>query len=163
MSRYAVMDIESISLDKTRVHPLIGRFSRIHNCRRKLAIELWNEQSLVLEAVPCVDYKSLSESERYTFGYSRKRFHRLTYQPFMSSLKCMDVAGVVKQYLYDNGIRKVYYKGGNLERDLCYEIDFDCENLEVIGVPKAPSDLHHDPRAEVSFYHREMRRIEREN
>ena len=94
MSRYAVMDIESISLDKTRVHPLIGRFSRIHNCRRKLAIELWNEQSLVLEAVPCVDYKSLSESERYTFGYSRKRFHRLTYQPFMSSLKCMDVAGV---------------------------------------------------------------------
>ena len=44
-----------------------------------------------------------------------------------------------------------------------YEIDFDCENLEVIGVPKAPGDLHHDPRAEVSFYHCEMRRILAEN
>ena len=77
----------------------------------------------------------------------------------MSRLKCTDVADRIKEIFSVNDVHHVHYKGGNLERDLCFEIGMYCINLEDIGVQKALAELGHNPRVEVSFYYREMKRI----
>ena len=159
MESYAIIDIEGISLGKDRDYPPAGKYNKIHVCRRKVAVELWDGRSLVLESVPCVPYTGLTTKERSSFSWCRKNIHELTYQPFMSRLKCMDVADRIREFFIVNGVHHAYYKGGNIERDICYEIGINAFNLEDIGVPKAPTELRHNPRADVAFYHREMKRI----
>ena len=55
-----------------RVHPPAGRFSKTHNCRRKVAVELWDGRSLVLESLPCVPYSGLTTKERHSLSVGKK-------------------------------------------------------------------------------------------
>ncbi len=56
--KYCIIVIEAIALSKSRYGP--GEYSKIHQCLRKLEIELWNGRKRVFEFVPCVRRNSKS-------------------------------------------------------------------------------------------------------
>ena len=79
--------------------------------------------------------------------------------PTDRSLSCKDGVDVVVDFLRENEVQTIYYKGGTLERDFCFLTGYKCTNLEDYGVPKAPKELNHDPSLEVDFYHQRMKEL----
>ena len=146
---YAIIDIEAISLSKVRMWPRKGKFARIHNCTRKMAIVLHTGETKVIEARPCIRKKNLLETEEKSFRYCKNRIHGLPYYPYNTSLRCHEVLKVVSEYLHEHAIDKIFFKGGVLEKDFCDRMGIEAINLEIFGVGKAHS---HDPLKEVIFY-----------
>ena len=159
-NKYAIIDIEAISLSKSRGKP--GKYSKTHNCLRKVAVLLYSDEYEVFEAQPCVPFPDLTDCERKTFDFCYDHVHHLSYYPsefYQPFTECVNIPEIVKDYLEFNDISIVYYKGGFLEKDLCKKIGFESRDLEKFGVPKAPN---HDPLTEVKFYKREFERIKKE-
>ena len=156
-NKYAIIDIEAISLSKSR-----GKPGETHNCLRKVAVLLYSDEYAVYEAQPCVPFPDLTDCEQKTFDFCYDHIHHLSYYPsefYRPFTECANIPEMVKDYLEFNDISIVYYKGGCLEKDLCKKIGFESRNLEKFGVPKAPN---HDPLTEVKFYKREFERIKKE-
>ena len=159
-TKYAIIDIEAISLSKSRGKP--GRYSKTHNCLRKVVVLLYSDKYAVYEAQPCVRFSDLTDCELKTFDFCHKNIHRLSYYPFefyRPFTECVNIPEMVKDYLEFNDISIVYYKGGCLEKDLCEKMGFESRDLEKFGVQKAQT---HDPLTEVKFFKREFERIEKE-
>ena len=152
---YAILDIEAISLEKDRVFPYPGKFSKTHNCTRKLAIILFNNKFRVLESQPCIHKRNLTQKELSSFNYCYKNIHKLPYYP-QTTLKCSETGEIVKSFLQENNIRTVFFKGGVLEKDFCEKIGYKCFNLELLRIPKANS---HSPLSEVQFYKQELEKL----
>ena len=158
-TKYAIIDIEAINLSKSRsLTP--GKYSRCHNCLRKVAILLYSDECVVYEGQPCVRQENLTKKELETFNFCRDKIHHLSYYPpsfYRPFTVCRNIPEMVKDYLHFNNISIVYYKGGCLEKDLCEKIGLESRNLEELGVKKART---HDPLAEVKFFKREIERIQ---
>ena len=150
-ANFAIMDIEAIGLGKHRSVPVAGPYSNIHNCTRKIAIIKRDETIRTFEFTPCLPYEQLTTKEKQNFWYCQRKVHHLSYYPRTGSqikATCNEAADIVKNYLTINNIEVCLYKGGNLERELCLQMNFPSIDIGRI-VPKASC---HVPEEEVQFY-----------
>ena len=92
-NNYAIIDIEGIALDKWRCEPAKGVFSNIHNCVRKVAIELWDSRARSFQFSPCLKMVDLTAQERRSFEYCRRQIHHLDYDP--KRKQCASAAGEI--------------------------------------------------------------------
>ena len=53
----------------------------------------------------------------------------------------------------DNDIELVFYKGGEIEKNLCEELDIESFNIEKFNLEKAYS---HDPYVEINCYYSQL-------
>ena len=94
--RYAIMDIEGISLHKGREH-LRGRYSRIHNCVRMLAIVCYDGSMAEFEFTPCVKFNDLVKKEQESYNRCFN-LHRLDYEPRFTTPPCIDSVDTVRSF-----------------------------------------------------------------
>ena len=134
--RYAIIDIEAIALGKWRSIPLKGRYARQHNCRRKVSILCFNGATMDLETRPCVMKADLDREEWRQFRHCQREVHLLPFLPVPPEAypRCIEVRRLVKEFLVENRIEKVFHKGGDLERDLAVEIGFESVDIAWYGV-----------------------------
>ncbi len=103
-----LMDIEYVQASKT------------HQCIQKLVILLDDgETSFVKELKPCMLREFLELKYKKSFKYCRRKIHHLDYYPRWAALGCVDAINTVQDILEWNGVQRVLYKGGDVERKLC--------------------------------------------
>ena len=59
----------------------------------------------------------------------------------------------LNNFIVDNGIELIFYKGGDIEKNLCQELDIQSYNIENFNIKKAYS---HDPYEEVNYYYSQL-------
>ena len=145
---FAIMDIESIQSTKE------------HKCIRKISILAKDGfTDITREFTPCRHFHELEEKYRKAFLYCKKHIHKLPYKPnyqLKNIQPCRCAVEVIKDFLCDNKITIVVYKGGSVERDFCADIDIPSYNIEQLGVGRA---FNHDPEQEVRFFFNELVRL----
>ena len=141
---WAILDVEFI------------RTSPRHRCVRKLYILTKNGFDMEMEFYPCRRYRDLLLKYRRSFQFCRRRIHKLTYTPLGVSSPCRCAVPKLNEFIVNNGIDLLLYKGGTIERDLCKELDIASINIESMDIEKAYS---HDPREEVNFYYNQLTNI----
>ena len=142
---WAILDVEFI------------KTSPKHRCIRKLYILTENGFDMEMEFYPCKRYRDLMLKYRRSFQFCHRHIHKLNYIPCGISAPCIRALPMLNEFIVDNDITLVLYKGGTIERDLCRELDVDCVNIECFeGIEKAYS---HDPREEVNFYYNQLIKI----
>ena len=142
-NNFALMDIEYIQSSKT------------HKCIRKLYI-LANDGFTDLECdfYPCKRYRDIEAKYQRSFRYCQANIHKLRYDPMRYSPECRIVTTIVLNFINDNNIRYILYKGGTIERDLCDELHIPSYNIECRpGLIKANC---HDPKKEIHFYYNQV-------
>ena len=148
---YVVIDIESISLDRRKTQ-WKGKFSKMHNCKRKVAVKCYDSLSQIFELRPCIERKELMWTlEQISFRYCQGSIHGLSYYPFFSSLPCLESETIIGEYLESKAINQVLYKGGTVEKSLWDVMGIKCRNLEQFDVRRYKKQLH-DPRKEMRFF-----------
>ena len=136
--RWALLDVEFI------------RTSATHRCIRKLYILCDNGFiDMELEFFPCVPYKDLELKYQRSFQYCKRRIHKLCYNPRCYSPKCLKVLPILNEFILDNDINLILYKGGTIERDLSKALDVSSLDIECFELEKVQS---HDPYVEVNGY-----------
>ena len=134
--QWAILDLEYI------------RTSPTPRCIRKLCIKTRFNQVMEAEFYPCRRYKDIEEKYKRSFRYCRAHIHQLSYNPKKYSPRCTKVLLLLREFIIDNGVEIVFYKGGTIERDICLALDIASLNIESFGIEKAQS---HMPREEVIF------------
>ena len=126
-----ILDLEGFFLNKT-----------FHV--RELAYYTWNgEHGRHAFFIP-VPYKNLSDKEKRTVNFVRRKINGLTYQPIhaehFQNVKVLDdlIKDIYVMYKgCSSGERTVVgYKGGHVEKDLLKKLNIPCLNLETLGCPK---------------------------
>ena len=140
---FAIMDIEYIRTSKT------------HRCVRKLYMLAKNGfNELDREFYPCIQYKELEKRYQRSFRFCRAHIHKLSYYPQQYCSPCSTVLAKVNQFIVNNDIELILYKGGTIEKDLCKELDIPSLNIECFEeLKKAYS---HDPCTEVNCYYGQL-------
>ena len=142
---WAVLDVEFI------------RTSESHRCIRKLYILTENGFDMEMEFYPCKRYRDLLRKYRRSFQFCCRNIHKLNYTPWGISAPCLRAVPMLREFIVDNGITLVLYKGGTIERDICRALDVESMNIECFdGIEKAHS---HDPREEVNCYFNQLIKI----
>ncbi len=146
MVRIALMDIEYIQTSDVKTT------TQDHTqCRRKIAILLDDgETSFVREYKPCVQKNLLKPKWQRAYKWCFYNIHNLIYEPTGAALKCKESPPIIKDILTWNGITMVFYKGGQVERELCEQIGIASRNIEEFGAPRATS---HDPLEELQEHY----------
>ena len=138
-SHVALMDVEYIQT------------SQDHMCSRKIAILLADgKTSFIREYTPCTPYKYLDVKWQRTHHYCSRKIHHLGYYPKDGSFSCKESIQMIKDILEWNGVERVLYKGGDIERKICNQIGISSLNIEQFGAPKATS---HDPLEELKEHY----------
>ena len=151
--RYCILDIEAVGLCQEKLEP--GHFSKHHFCRRKTALRTYTGVELVLDGNPCIPEEALKQKDRKSFQFCQEKIHHLSYQPKRPYFECRQIAKQVWRFLEVHNIEIVFHKGGDLERDLCYEIGIECMDLARFGISKYPEKWH-DPLEEIRFFYHSM-------
>ena len=111
---------------------------------RELAYYTWNgEHGRHAFFIP-VPYKNLSDKDKQTVNFVRRKIHGLTYQPLKAEhFEKPEVLGELIKDIYlmykdcSNGERTmVGYKGGHVEKDLLMKVNIPYLNLETLGCLK---------------------------
>ena len=139
---WALMDIEYIQTLKN------------HRCIRKLYIlakDGFREKEL--EFYPCIQYNQMKRRNKRAFNYCKANIHKLSYYPQRYASPCSTAVEKLKNFIDDNDIDFILYKGGEIEVDLCAELDIPAYNIECFALEKAFS---HDPRTEVNCYYNQL-------
>ena len=140
---WMIMDIEYIQTSKT------------HQCVRKLYMLSKNgSNELELDFYPCVRYKDLTSKYKNAFHYCKKYVHGLSYNPRLYSPLCHNVLTEISDFIMQNKIKLVLYKGGTIENDLCTELCIPSMNIEII--PQLQKANSHDPKFEVNYYYAQI-------
>ena len=136
---WALLDVEFIRILST------------HRCIRKLYILSKNGQShMELEFLPCVPYSQLERKYQKSFNFCQRNIHRLRYNPRKYSPGCRQVLTLLKEFITNNSVELIHYKGGSIEKDMCNEMNIISFNIEHLhGLKKVSS---HDPFVEVNNY-----------
>ena len=136
---FAILDCELIAISKS------------HQCVRSMSIIL--EDGITMkywEFSPCKSFQDIPVPQKKSYTYCYYNVHGLKFYPSQrGSKKCYQAKEVLFQFIKKYGVDIIYYKGGQIERQLCNEIKCPSFNLEYISIPKAYS---HNPREEVKFY-----------
>ena len=140
---WAILDVEYIQSSKN------------HKCIRKLYILAKNGYSdMEMEFYPCTRYRYLEPKYKRSFQFCRRNIHNLSYHPWKFSPLCSQAVPKLNEFIVDNDLELILYKGGTIERDLCEDLYIESMNIECFGdLEKAYS---HDPRKEVHFYYDEL-------
>ena len=149
------MDIEAIGLAEYRSF-WKGRFSRRHNCVRKISIEFYDDDVVTFEFRPCLDWRDLDDKERQSFRHCKNTIHHLPFLP-RNAPNCTDAVKIIGEMLKEKRIDLILHKGGTFEMDLADKLEIDFRNLEDFGVRKFEGV--HDPATEVKFFRREFQKI----
>ena len=130
-----------------------------HRCIRKLYILAENGYiDLELDFFPCKRYEEIDWKYQRSFSYCQKHIHKLGYNPKKkNSPNCLQVLPLLNEFIVDNGIELILFKGGTIEKDLCTALDMPSLNIENFeGLQKANS---HNPRTEVICYFHQIVKI----
>ena len=95
-------------------------------------------------------WQSLESKYQKCFDYCQSKIHHLEYYPLYAASNCADAIDTVRDILEWNDVRRVLYKGGDIERKLCQQLAIPSNNIEDYGAPKATS---HDPLGELKEHH----------
>ena len=137
---WALMDVEYI------------RTSSTHRCIRKIYILAKNgSDEMEMEFYPCTSYKDLESRYQRAFRFCRNHIHKLSYNPKKYSPLCSNVVAYINNFIVNNDIDMILYKGGTIEKDLCRELYIPSKNIECI--PDLEKIQSHDPRLEVNWYY----------
>ena len=142
--RWAILDVEFI------------RTSPSHRCIRKLYILTHNGFDMEMEFHPCRSYQCLQLKYQRSYQFCRKHIHKLPYTPRRVSPSCRSAVPKLNEFVVNNDIDLILYKGGTIENELCNMLDIKSLNIESMDVEKAYS---HDPREEVNFYYNQLMNI----
>ena len=125
-----------------------------HKCVRKLyMLAKDGYMDLLLEFFPCQPLHKLDKKYQRTFRYCQREIHKLPYYPSSSSPPCWTGVKKLNNFIVDNDIELVFYKGGEIEKKLCEELDIQSFNIENFNVEKAYA---HDPYVEVNYYYSQL-------
>ena len=111
---------------------------------RELAYYTWNGEHERHAFLIPVRYKNLSDKEKRTVNFVRRKINGLTYQPIhaehFQNVKVLDEL-IKAIYVMCKGCSSgkrtvVGYKGGDVEKDLLTKLNIPCLNLETLGCPK---------------------------
>ena len=139
---WVLLDIEYIQCTQT------------HKCVRKLyMLAKDGYMDLLLEFFPCQSLREQSKKYQRTFRYCQREIHKLPYYPLSPSPPCLNVLKELNNFIVDNDIELVFYKGGDIEKNLCKELDIQSYNIENFDIEKVYS---HDPYVEVNYYYRQL-------
>ena len=107
---------------------------------RELAYYTWNGERVRHAFFIPVPYKNLSDKDKRTVNFVRRKIHGLTYQPLeaehFQNPEVLDelIKGIYLMYKdCSNGRTVVGYKGGYVEKDLLMKLNIPCLNLETLG------------------------------
>ena len=141
--KWILMDIEFI------------RTSPTHRWIRKIYILAKNGiDEMEQEFYPCKHYKDLESKYQRSFQFCRRNIHNLSFQPWRFSAECCQVVAKLSDFIANNDIDVILYKGGTIERELCDELDIPSINIECF---KDLEKVHsHEPRVEVNGYYNQL-------
>ena len=143
---WGLLDVEFIQISAT------------HRCIRKLYILAENGfTDLEMELYPCVRYKHLEGRYQRSFRFCRNHIHHLTYNPIYHSLECKSALAALNEFIVQNNIELILYKGGTVERDICTELCIDSLNIECFEVLEKA--FSHDPCVEVHTYYSQLMKL----
>ena len=98
--------------------------TRTHKCVRKLyMLAKDGNMDLLLEFFPCQPLRKLDKKYQRTFWYCQREIHKLSYHPRLPSPPCLSVVKELNNFIVDNDIELVFYKCGDIEKNLCKELD----------------------------------------
>ena len=143
---WAILDVEYIQTTSS------------HKCIRKFyMLEKGASASLEQEFFPCIQYNDLERKYQKSFRFCRAHIHKLSYNPEeRQSSPCSAAAEEINGFVTDNEIEIIMYKGGDVEKFICEELEIPSLNIEQFGVTKAAC---HDPRLEVHYYYDQLLRF----
>ena len=129
--------------------------SPIHQCIRKVYMLSKNGiDEMEQEFYPCKPYKDLEAKYQRAFRYSSHNIHHLNYHPWKFSPKCSQAIVKLNNFIVNNGINIIFYKGGTIERDMCDELDIPSYNIEYF---KDLEKVHSPkPRVKVRGYYNQI-------
>ena len=140
---WALMDVEYIQTSST------------HRCIRKIYLLMKDGSTdLEMEFYPCTQYKKLESRYQRAFRFCRNHIHRLSYNPKKYSPLCSNVVAYINNFIVNNDIDMILYKGGTIEKDLCRELYIPSKNIECI--PDLEKIQSHDPRVETNWYYEQI-------
>jgi len=139
---WALLDVEFIQCTRT------------HKCIRKLyMLAKDGYMDLLLEFFPCEPLHKLDKKYQRAFHYCQRKIHKLPYCPSPLSPPCRTAVKELNNFIVDNDIDLVFYKGGDVEKNLCTELDIQSFNIENFDLERVKS---HDPYVEMNFYYRQL-------
>ena len=148
------MDIEVIQLCEEK-HLEPGKFSKHHCFKRRTALRTFSGAELVLDGNPCIPEERLRGRDRESFQHCKKNLHGLDFMPPRPYFECHQIVERIWRFLEKHNIEIVFYKGGTIEKDVCWEIGIPCENLEHYGISKYPEKIH-EPLDEIRYFYHQM-------
>ena len=141
---WALLDIEYIQTSKT------------HQCIRKLYIFAKNGLTdLNLDFHPCKRFQDLEIRYKKAHWYCQANIHKLPYYPDKPSSPCLKAPTRLQNFIMNNKIDLILYKGGQIEKHMANEIDIASFNIEHFAkdLEKVSS---HDPYVEVNCYYTQL-------
>jgi hypothetical protein len=139
---WALLDIEYIQCTRT------------HKCVRKLYMLAKDGYTdLLLEFFPCEPLHKLDEKYGKAFRYCQRKIHKLPYYPPPPSPPCWTAVRELNNFIVDNDIELVFYKGGEIEKNLCKELDIYAFDIDKFDLDKVYS---HDPYVEMNCYYSQL-------
>ena len=137
---WALLDIEYIQCTRT------------HQCIRKLYILAKNGYTdLQLECIPCKPLHKLEKRYQKAFHFCQSEIHKLPYCPEGSSLPCSAAVERLNNFIKNNEIDLVFYKGGDIEKKVCDKLHINSFNIENF-MNELEKVYSHDPYIEVNCY-----------
>ena len=89
------------------------------------------------------------------FLYVLGPIHKLPYYPSHKyAPRCIKVLEKINTFIVYNNIDVIFYKGGDIEKQLCQKLCIPCYNLECL--PDLEKVESHDPQTEVNGYYKQL-------
>lgn len=136
---WALLDMEYIQTSKS------------HQCIRKLYILAKDGfTDLKLNLYPCKKFQDLEMRYKKSHWYCQANIHQLPYYPNEASSPCSTAAEKLRNFIINNNIDLILFKGGQIEENIAREIGIASFNIEHFNIDKVFS---HDPYVEVNSYY----------
>ncbi len=78
----------------------------------------------------------------------------LEYTPKGAAFECCYSTSIMQDIFQWNDVGLVYYKGGDVEREICKQLNMPLRNIEEFGAPEVTT---HDPLEELKDHYKFLR------
>ena len=97
----------------------------------------------------------MNKRNRKSFNYCKKHIHKLPYYPQANALPCKEAAEKVGQFITQHNIDFILYKGGEIENELCLDLNITAYNMEL-HFPQIEKVEFHDLKVKVGGYYTQI-------
>ena len=158
LQRYAVIDIESISIDKSRPQSKERTITAIERSPSNAKIRPRGNMNFapVSSGVTCCGDRNKNCFSIVGGIYTAWHITRV-----FSSWSCSESTLIIQEYLKSKSLDLVFYKESTVEKSMCDILGIENRDLELHNVPRYEERLH-DPREEVGFFIENFIRIMKE-